>query len=38
LILNINLILVYHALPPPSPQKDLISRKIFFRSLDSPHQ
>jgi hypothetical protein len=34
LILDINLILD-HVLPPPLPQKDLISRKIFPRSVDS---
>jgi hypothetical protein len=37
LILNINLILD-HALPPSSPKKDLISRKMFCRSVDSSHQ
>jgi hypothetical protein len=38
LILNINLILIHHALPPSLPQKDLTSRKMFCRSVDSSHQ
>jgi hypothetical protein len=37
LILDINLILD-HALSPPHPQKDLISRNISSRSIDSSHQ
>jgi hypothetical protein len=36
LILDINLVLDHAR--PPSPQKDLISRNIFPRSIDSSHQ
>jgi hypothetical protein len=37
LILDVNLTL-HHAMGPPLSQKDLISRNIFRRSVDSSHQ
>jgi len=37
LILDVNLIL-HHAMGPPFSQKDLISRNIIRRSVDSSHQ
>lgn len=37
LILDVHLVL-HHALGPPISQKDLISRNIFRRSVDSSHQ
>ena len=37
LILDVHLVL-HHAMGPPLSQRDLISRNIFRRSVDSSHQ
>jgi hypothetical protein len=37
LILDVHLVL-HHAMGPPLSLKDLISRNIFRRSVDSSHQ